>query len=181
MNEREAPSNDIRSIFDTFYRPLVSYANNYIPLKSDCEDIVQEVFIGIWERKTVFPNQTALKNYLYKATRNKCYDNIKHKKVKETYAKDVLHHLQNDDLFMKQVLEEEITRKLHMAIETLPERKREIIRLSLGNLKNKDIAERLNVKLQTVKTLKSQAYKILRAKFKDMGNVIIYLLFPMNK
>ena len=58
----------------------------------------------------------------------------------------------------------------------LPERKREIIKLSLRGLKNNEISENLGIKLQTVKTLKSQAYKILREQFKDMNAVIFFLI-----
>ena len=141
--------------------------------------MVQEVFISIWEKKPVFPNEASLKGYLYKAIRNKCYDSIKHKKIRETYAKNALQDLQNDNIFMKQVLAEEIARELHKAIEALPNRKKEIIKLSLRNVKNRDIANRLNIKLQTVKTLKSQAYKILREKFKDSIIIVNYLLFSI--
>ena len=167
------------TIFSQYYGAMVSYAHNFIRSKIECEDMVQEVFISIWEKKPTFPNEASLKGYLYKSIRNKCYDSLKHKRIRETYAKNVLPDLQNDNIFMKQVLEEEIARELHQAIETLPIRKREIIKLSLRNIKNKDIANRLNIKLQTVKTLKSQAYKILREKFRDSTIIVNYLLFSI--
>ncbi|MEC3906675.1 RNA polymerase sigma-70 factor [Tamlana sp. 2201CG12-4] len=171
------PSTNLRSVFKTYYKALTSYAHNYIDSSSECQDIVQEVFISIWEKKTTFSNEVSLKVYLYKSVRNKCYDSIKHKKVKETYAKRVLQELKDDNIFVKHVLEEEMTLKLYKAIETLPKRKKEIIKLSLGNLNNKDIADRLNIKLQTVKTLKSQAYKALRKLFNEKAPIINCLIF----
>ena len=92
---------------------------------------------------------------------------------------DVLLSLEDDNLFLKQILEEEIVVQLHQAIEILPERKREILKLSLKGIKNNEIAEILNIKLQTVKTLKSQSYKILRDQFKGIEN-IVYLFLNMG-
>jgi RNA polymerase sigma-70 factor (ECF subfamily) len=88
----------------------------------------------------------------------------------------VIHVLEDDNLFLKQILEEEIVNQLYKAIEVLPDRKKEIIKLSLKGIKNNEIAETLGIKLQTVKTLKSQSYKILRAQFIDLDSVILFLL-----
>lgn len=167
---------DLKNIFDAYYQTLVQYANRFLYLKEECEDLVQDVFVGLWEKETTFPDAISLKVYLYKAVRNKCYNAIKHKGVKENYAENAIQLIEDDDLFLKQVLEEEIVRQLHKAIEILPDRKKEIIKLSLKGLKNNEIAEELNIKLQTVKTLKSQSYKILRDEFQELGNIIYFLL-----
>lgn len=163
---------DLKSIFDLYYKSILMYANRFLPSKAECEDLIQDVFVHIWEKQMTFPDEISLKIYLYKSTRNKCYNAIKHKKVKDDYVDDALQSLEDDNLFLKQILEEEIVRQLHQAIEILPERKREILKLSLKGIKNNEIAERLNIKLQTVKTLKSQSYKILRTQFKDIDSII---------
>lgn len=167
---------DIKNIFDAYYRALVLYSQRFLNSKDECEDLVQDVFVGLWENETTFPDAISLKVYLYKAVRNKCYNAIKHKGIKEKYAENAVQLIEDDDLFLKQVLEEEIVRQLHKAIEILPDRKKEIIKLSLKGLKNTEIAEVLNIKLQTVKTLKSQSYKILRAQFQELGDIIYFLL-----
>lgn len=152
------------------------YSNNFLPLKAECEDVVQDIFIKIWEKKMSFPDEVSVKIYLYKSVRNKCYNIIKHKKVKEKHASSILRSLDDDNLFLKQILKEEVVRTLYKAISVLPERKKEIIKLSLRGLRNIEISENLGIKLQTVKTLKSQAYKILRAQFKDMDTIIFFLI-----
>lgn len=167
---------DLKEIFDVYYNSLVMYANRFLPLKIDCEDLVQDIFVIIWEKKMSFPDEISLKVYLYKSIRNKCYNILKHKKVKNNYVTLELQSLEDNNVFLKQVLEEEIVRRLHKVLEVLPERKKEIIKLSLKGLKNNEIAERLNIKLQTVKTLKSQSYKILRSKFKDISSIIYMLI-----
>jgi RNA polymerase sigma-70 factor (ECF subfamily) len=144
--------------------------------KDECEDLVQDVFVGLWEKENSFPDEISLKVYLYKTVRNKCYNVIKHNKIKNKYAENVIQSLEDDNLFLKQVLEEEIVRQLYHAIEVLPQRKKEIIKLSLKGLKNNEIAEELQIKLQTVKTLKSQSYKILREQFQELRTIIYFLL-----
>jgi len=167
---------DLKKIFNTYYETLVQYAGRFLTSNDECEDLVQDIFVDLWEKENTFPNEVALKVYLYKATRNKCYNIIKHNKVKDRYASARIRLLEDDNLFLKQILEEEITRQLHKAIEILPDRKKEIIKLSLKGLKNNEIAENLNIKLQTVKTLKSQSYKILRDQFKELSTTIYFLL-----
>ncbi|RXM41918.1 sigma-70 family RNA polymerase sigma factor, partial [Flavobacterium sp. YO12] len=154
----------IRKIFDQYYRSLVQFANRFLSI-DECEDLVQDIFIGIWEKENAFQDELHLKVFLYKAVRNKCYNVIKHNLVKNKYAENTIKSLEDDDLFLKQILEEDIVCQLYKAIEILPDRKKEIIKLSLKGLKNADIAEELGIQLQTVKTLKSQSYKILRDQF----------------
>jgi RNA polymerase sigma-70 factor (ECF subfamily) len=167
---------DLKKIFDTYYKVLVVYASRFLPLKDECEDLVQDIFVDLWEKDAIFPDEISLKVYLYKAARNKCFNVIKHNKVKDKYAEGKIQVLEDDNLFLKQILEEEIVNQLYLAIEVLPNRKKEIIKLSLKGLKNNEIAETLGIKLQTVKTLKSQTYTILRAQFKDLDSVIFFLL-----
>lgn len=163
-------------MFDAYYEALVKYANRFLPLIDECEDLVQDIFVNLWENENTFPEETSLKVFMYKTVRNKCYNVIKHNKVKDKFAENIILSLEDDNLFLEQVLEEEIVRQLHKAIETLPDRKKQIIKLSLKGFKNNEIAEELQIKLQTVKTLKSQSYSILREQFKDMSAIIYFLL-----
>lgn len=176
LNKNILTEIELKGIFDLYYKSILMYANRFLPSKAECEDLVQDVFVHLWEKQLSFPDEISVKVYLYKSTRNKCYNIIKHQKVKDNYFEDALHFLEDDDLFLKQVLEEEIVRQLHLAIDILPERKRQILKLSLKGLKNNEIAEELDIKLQTVKTLKSQSYKILRTQFKDIDSVLCLFL-----
>lgn len=167
---------NLKEVFDAHYEALVLYANRFLLIRDECEDVVQDIFVNLWEKDLTFPDDISLKVFLYKSTRNKCYNIIKHNKVKDQYRTNYIQVLEDDNLFLKQVLEEEIARQLHKVIKTLPERKREIIMLSLKGMKNKEISEILGIKLQTVKTLKSQSYKILREEFKELSTMIYFLL-----
>lgn len=167
---------ELKQIFNQHYNSLVGYANRFLISTEECEDLVQDVFIGLYENNNNFPSEVSLKVYLYKVVRNKCYNLIKHEKVKNRYVENAVKSINDNKLFLRQMVEEEIIDQLYNAINQLPERKKEIIKLTLKGVKNTDIAETLGIKLQTVKTLKSQSYKILRDYFKGINPVIYFLL-----
>ncbi|WP_139956738.1 sigma-70 family RNA polymerase sigma factor [Flavicella sediminum] len=168
--------NNLKQVFNKHYQSLVLYANRFLFLKDECEDLVQDVFVNLLEMEKTFPNDISLKVYLYKIVRNKCLNVIKHNKVKTKYAENAIHLIEDDNLFLKQMVEQEIVYQLYNAIEILPKRKKEIIKLSLRGYKNLEIAEELDIKIQTVKTLKSQSYKILREQFSELKTLIYFLL-----
>lgn len=167
---------DLHKVFDKYYTTLVLYANRFLPIRNECEDFVQDVFVNLLEKELNFPDEISLRVYLYKSTRNKCYDHLKHLKVREKYTSSFIKPLEDENLFLQEVLEEEIVRQLYQAIETLSGRKKEIIELSLKGLKNDKIAQTLGIRTQTVKTIKSSAYKELRDRFKDISAIICFLL-----
>ncbi|WP_067151554.1 RNA polymerase sigma-70 factor [Pseudotamlana agarivorans] len=167
---------DLKEIFYLHYDSLVVYAKRFIFSLDACEDLVQDVFVELWEKDIKFPDVVSLKAYLYKVVRNKCYNIIKHDKIKNKHAENVKQAIEDDNFFLKQIIEEEVVNYLYKAIDKLPERKKEIIKLSLKGLKNYEIAEELGIKLQTVKTLKSQSYKVLREQFTELSAFIYFLL-----
>lgn len=98
---------DLKKIFDTYYEALVSYGCRFLSLRDECEDLVQDIFVELWEKDLIFPDTVSLKVYLYKATRNKCFNFIKHSKVKDKYAANNIQLLEDDTLFLEQILEED--------------------------------------------------------------------------
>jgi len=174
--EKKIEKSDIKKIFDEYYLSLVHYANRFLDIIDECEDLVQDVFVGLWEKENAFPDELSLKVYLYKTVRNKCLNVIKHNLVKNKYAENSTFSIEDENLFLKEILEEEIVVQLYKAIEILPQRKKEIIKLSLKGFKNSEIAADLGIQLQTVKTLKTQSYKILRDQFRELDSIIYFLL-----
>lgn len=154
----------LKLVFEQYYKPLVLYANNLIHSKEASEDFVQNIFVTLWKDKRHFENNKTLKAFLYKAIRNKCLNYIKHEQVKQKYSIDIL----NNTVEAKVAeTEHEMVVYLHNAIARLPKRRKQVIKLYLKGLKNQEIAERLSIKLQTVKILKVQAYQNIRSYFKD--------------
>ncbi|MFS4467848.1 sigma-70 family RNA polymerase sigma factor [Maribacter sp. 2210JD10-5] len=166
INKKQA----LKSVFERYYKPLTVFANKFVPVMGTCEDMVQDVFMSVWQSQAEFLNEKVLRSYLYKTVKNKCLNYLKHERVKHTYEKEMIIHLEDAHIVEQKEVEIETARLLHEAIGQLPDRQREVILRTMKGLKNDAISERMGIRLQTVKTLKSQAYKRLRTYFKQLDN-----------
>ena len=161
-----------RKVFKTFfnkhYKELVVYANGYLFDKPASEDVVQEVYIYIWENAESINIKSSLKNYLYAMVRNKCLNYLKSIKITDSY--DYLEL--NISLITEQVFDSTsdndkqiVYHQILKIVDTLPNRMQQIVKLKfLHNYKYYEIAEELGISINTVKTqLKRAKIKILEA------------------
>lgn len=146
-----------------YYNALCAFSYKYIRDRDEVEDIIQEVFVSFWEHKKEFENMQGIKAYLYTSARNKCLNFLKHRTVIQKHEKELIAELESDRFFTTHVIEEETFNVLYGEIRQLPEGSQKIMLLALKGLKNKEIAEKLQVSENTVKTQKKIAY----AKIKD--------------
>lgn len=163
-------------LFLQFYSYLVLFADRKIENHKVAEDIVQDIFIKLWESDKQYNSLNGLKAYLYEAVCNRCADYQKHRLVEEKYAAFSLYEQKAQEHSVEQ---EEIYRELYVAISELPLRSREVILLYLEGKKNQEIAEVLNLSILTVKTHKKNAFRYLR---KRLGNLLLLIiLFKVEK
>lgn len=168
-------------IFHKYYAPLCSFAQHYISDKAACEDIVQEVLIAVWQKRNEFNNVNTFKNYLYSAVKNKALNSIKHSKVKEKHQKEI-RFLESGSFFTDNLIEEETHAILFECYNALPEQCQKVFKLSyFEDLKLKEVAEKLNVSVNTVKTQKYRALKIIREKFELINKNIIMVISYLSQ
>ena len=155
---------EYRSLFDSLYPPLCLFANKYLNDMDTSKDIVQEVFIKIWEKQPAFTNHNTTRAYFYTTVKNYClnYLKSKHYKTIDKAATLDLAMQQSEDYFYSQIVSAEIYAILYKAIDTLPKKSAKVITLSLNNYTTKEIAEELNITPSTVRTQKSLAYQKLK-------------------
>lgn len=170
---------NFRSYFDQYFHALVGFANKFMQDLNTSEDLVQEVFVTLWEKQDEYENETTLKVYLYRAVRNKCLNHIKKQQVKERYIKESLPQLDTENFFLDHVLSEEVSRLLYKFIAELPSKRQQIVRYSLLGLKNQEIADLMGSTVNTVKSQKMHAYKELREKLGEHA-YLVALLLGMN-
>jgi len=155
---------DFRHLFDELYRPLCLFANKYLRDTNTSKDVVQEVFIKVWEKDPKFPNFNALKSFYYKSVKNRCLDYLKssyYKTVSQSAELDD-YHLYSEEFFLTEVVLTETYAQLDAAIKLLPKRSQRVIWLTLKSYSNKEIAEEMSISLNTVKSQKRIAYEKLR-------------------
>lgn len=164
----------LKYFFKGFYPSLCVFARKYIHETDIAEDIAQEAFLVYWENKKQFDDLKALKGFLYTTAKNKCLNHIKLKSIRNNI---VTNKLFKEELLYELIIEEETYRIIHHAIKKLPPQSRRIIELSMQGYKNPEIANELNVSINTIKTLKKNAYQALRGNLKDQ----VFVLFLLNQ
>lgn len=160
---------EYKYIFDTMYTSLCLFANKYVENLEVSQDLVQDVFIRIWEERIAFKSDKAIKSYLYTAVKNQCLDYLKSAYVKTTQSLDAedISKWETDSFFYREVVVSETNQILEKAIKTLPEKCAQIIKLSIKGMSNPEISEELGISLNTIKLQKKIAYKRLRPLLKD--------------
>jgi RNA polymerase sigma-70 factor (ECF subfamily) len=151
---------EFEKIFERLYDRLCFFANKYVKDVNHSEDIVQDVFIKVWEKKLYFENQNKTDGFFYTAVRNKCLDFLRTKYTKDfkAYPTDELEILQTDVYFMSEVVQTETSALIEKAINSLPDQIAKVMRLSLEGCTNKEIAIKMNISVNTVKSYKKNAY-----------------------
>ncbi len=171
LNKRNI--NAYKFLYENYYKALVVYAIDFVSTKEIAEDMVQEVIVSIWEKEMKFLSIPALKSFLYRAVKNACINHIKHMDVEEKYTASF--HLNKNDSEYDSEIEEEIYRQLFLTINKLPPKCREIFEMHLQGIKNDEIANILNISIETVKTQKKRAIKFIKG---NIAPFYLLLLLP---
>ena len=169
---KKGDSSAYKELFDCYYMPLSVYALKYCDSFQLAEDIVQELFIKLWDEKIYLKFENTISPYLFKAVKNNTLKSVKKtSKYKFEQIEDQVNSLIIDDI-NTEIIEEE-RKKLYREIENLSERSKEVFKeIVLDNLKYKEVSEQLNISVNTVKTHYSRALKHLRSSL----DIIIVLL-----
>lgn len=155
-------------LFHRYYSNLCLYATKIIHDDIAAEEIVQGFFVKFWEKREELKVNTSIQNYFVRSIKNLCINYIKHNKIKLEYAHQNLSEKESQFMTEHNFFEIDLAEKIEESINSLPEKRREIFRLSRENgLKYREIAEKLNISIKTVEAQMGLAIKNLRDKLKN--------------
>ncbi|GAA3622272.1 sigma-70 family RNA polymerase sigma factor [Flavivirga jejuensis] len=162
--EYELTLKEYENFFNRRYKSLCLFANEYVNDLDDSEDIVQNVFIKVWEDKVSFKSKDKIESFFYTAVKNKSLDFLRSKYVKNvnTYPLEDLEALQTENYNLPEAVILETSDIIERELKALPSKAAKAIRLSIENYKNKEIAEEMNISIHTVKSYKKESYQKLR-------------------
>jgi RNA polymerase sigma-70 factor, ECF subfamily len=165
-------------IFKNYYQPLCNYAYTFVQDKDEAEEIVQTTFMAVWEKKEVLEIRTTIRPYLYAMVRNACLNIIKHEKIKQQHATVELAMGEHSvESVTRTVMANELERRIHQAMEALPEQCRLVFKLSrFEELKYQEIADQLEISIKTVENHMGKALKIMREQLRDYLPLVIILM-----
>jgi RNA polymerase sigma-70 factor (ECF subfamily) len=164
---RDGSAVAFKQVFDACYEGLCHYAFTILKDEDEAEDIVQSMFVKLWERREDLDIKHTLKSYLFRSVYNQCLNQLEHKAVKNKYQSynrnmpfDVEHPV---------VFPEELDNKIKQAIGMLPPQCRTIFMMSrYEEMRHTEIAEKLNISVNTIQNQICKALKILREELKEI-------------
>jgi len=171
---KEGDQRSFEKLFQALFSSGQRFVKTFMVDDESADDILQEVFISIWEKRKIFENENHLKAYFYKSLRNNTIKRIV--RSKKGVNLENIGSKESDDLFEK-IVEIEFSRELSRSISQLPEKRREIILLALSGMTAEQISESLNISVNTIKSQKTKAYSTLRDQLKNMNTFVFWTIF----
>ena len=164
------------SLFKKWYPAISYFAFSMLRDSVEAEDVAEGAFIKLWERRKQFISLPRCKAYLYSCVRNASIDLLRRRKI-NAHGMEELSYLssRDKDSYFDQVLEAELANRLYKAIETLPPGCRKVVTMVYKEGKNnREIAEALNLSVNTVRNQKQRGLSLLRKKLL----LFFIILFP---
>ncbi len=172
------------SLFKVYYQMLKKVAHFITQDAEQCEEIVHDVFINIWQKRQNINPEASFKNYLITAVRNRCFNHLKAKKQTQSIDNDEswVEELVADTYTDTKAQVRDVQKAIDAAIDKLPEQCRLIFQLSrYEGMSYKEIAEALNIAPKTVENQIGRALKFLKTDLKDfLPAFLIFILLKIN-
>lgn len=161
------------NLFREHYQMLCSYALRFVGDPDTAEEIVQDLFYTLWERRMELNINSSVKSYLFSAVHNRCLKFIEHRSVEQKYRSYYLRHESEiDSGDMDSASLAEMQQIINRVLDSLPERCGKIFRLNrFEGLKYQEIAEQLSISVKTVEANMGRALRVLRKSLKEFYEV----------
>lgn len=150
-----------RLLFEDHYRPLTVFAMKYVNGEDDAKEIVQQVFVRLWETRKTLVIEKCAKAFLYQSVKNACINYARSKHQQTHFTNDFSTLMLENDVLERMIATEQLE-QVYQAIEELPDRCQVIFKLSrLKQLRHSEIAKKLNISVKTVENQIGHALKKL--------------------
>ena len=163
--------NFFHDLFMDYYPSLLSFACYYVEEEVVAEDLVQDVFVKMWEQRGRWKAVENFSAYVYQMVRFRCFNYLRGEKLREEMMRSYREE-KVDVMEANRYMEEEIFTLVNQAMEALPPTYRQVITMSMEGYRVKEIAQKLNVGEETVKKRKQAAKQVLKEK---LGKLYLFL------
>ena len=146
----EGDENAFQTLFIDYYAVLVSFAMKYLEDQEAAEDIVQDVFVKIWETREKLGKIDNLSAYLYQMVRFRSFNYLRAEKIRQDATKSFAEELEETE--MNEYIKNETFRIVMRTLEDLPPGSRNVFSRALQGYSAKEIADELGIAVETVKS-----------------------------
>ncbi len=171
-----------QDLFEKYYTSLFFYACKFVDDEL-ARDLVHDIFMIFWQNRENINITSSLSAYLFRMVRNRCLQEIERQKVRDDFNQESIQSLKLDELAyyndgLKSIIELELEQKLKEAMDKMPDGCRKVFVMSrFDGLKNREIAEQLEISVKAVEKQMTKALKILKLELKDYLPLLMYLYF----
>lgn len=170
--------NAFQEIYKRYWYKLYTVARRKVEVQEDAEEIVQDIFVDLWERR-IRLNINELDRYLFSAVKYKVLNYIKSRIVRQTYQRDTISLKVDADSNTEEALAlQDLSQAITNGIENLPPKTQEIFRLNrLEGLSVREISDLLHIPERTVEYHITQSLRSMRVYLKDFVVLMLTLMF----
>jgi RNA polymerase sigma-70 factor (family 1) len=178
---RNGDTTAFRTIFDVYKERLFSFAYGLTHSKSDAEEIVQDVFMKLWENRSTLDKIEQPGSYVYRMVRNRSLDLLAKAGRDQALIQQVWANMKGSEELSEEILlAKESQELIEAAVALLPEKKQRIFQLSRRHaLSHDEIAGMLGISKQTVKNNLSEALRHIRL-YLEQRSALLGLLFWLH-
>lgn len=171
----------LAALYRHFYKVTVSYAFKIVGEQMIAEDVVQDVFLNMWETKKIFNSTGHLRTFIIQCIHNRCIDKLRTAKRNVNREREV--SLMSDAIVRPNdddILQEEVYQNLLFAIDALPTRQRDIFLLLMEGKTNAEIAVSLQISQNTVKSHRKKGLSNLKKKLNPKSLSLLYAILAFT-
>ncbi len=168
-----------QELFERYAPRIYKFSFSYLKSKADSEELVQEVFLKIWEKREMLDHSKNIKSFIFKIAVNTIYDFIRRKNIENAFSDFTKANteLVSDDTWQS-VIFEDMKQNLQNLVEQLPVQQQKIFHLSkIEGLSNKEIAVKLNLSKRTVENHLYRTISYLKEQFKNESIMAILFFY----
>lgn len=167
-----------RNIYDTFCDPLYRFTYSYLKDSFEAEEIVQDVFLKVWEKRSEVDLKKSFKSYLYRIAVNKVFNELKHRIVRQKFEQHAMRQEHSTSETPETSIQfNELNKKVEQLLTELPEQQRNIFIMSRWKgLTNSEIAEQLGLSVRTVENQIYRAARFIKLHINDNYPLLILLI-----
>jgi RNA polymerase sigma-70 factor (ECF subfamily) len=164
LKDNDQPAFEL--VFNKFSKKLYYFTLGYVHAPVEAEEIIQNVFVALWENRDMLSEAFPIQNYLYKVTVNHIYNYFKHRLVRRRYVENmIVEGIDKDGEAMQNIFSNDLEDVVYKIVEELPLRQKVIFKLSrLEGLCHAEIADRLGISIRSVENQIYRALKYIREK-----------------
>ena len=164
-----------RYLYNKYVATLRYFSAKYVDDDATIEDVVQDAFLNLWEKRHEFKTENTIKAYLYKIVRSFSVDTIRRRNIANRYAEKIVFEKDDQEFFLENIVESEVFQMIQTVFNELSPACREVYQLSLHGKSHEEISQLLDISVNTVKKHKNNANHYMRERLKHVLSFLLYL------